>query len=140
MSKLRLASLGIAAATVMLISAPLATAHKDSAASIFRTSAGKASIVIVTAGKPSEYAFRISSTSVKRGTVIFKITNLGKRPHSFSIHGHASKVLRSHESTALTVVFRKPGRYVYSDTCLLGPDQEDPNAAPPCGGGILKVT
>jgi hypothetical protein len=140
MSKLRLASLGMAATTVMLISAPLAAAHWNSETSTVRTSAEKTSIVIVTAGKPSEYAFRISPTSVKRGTVIFKITNLGKRPHSFSINGRASEVVRSHKSTTLRVVFRKPSRYLYADGCIVPPNQQEGTPATPCGGGFLKVT
>jgi hypothetical protein len=131
--RFRRASLGIAATTVFLA---LAAAHQSTAASTVTTSAGKTSIVRVTAGKPSEYAFRISPTSVKRGTVIFKITNLGKLPHSFSINGRSSAVLQPNRSATLTVVFKKPARYTFTDACVQ--ELEDPSALP-CGGGVLKV-
>jgi hypothetical protein len=101
-------------------------------------------VVKITAGKPSEYDFKLSPTSIKHGTVLFELTNLGKLPHGFAIDGGATKVIAPHHSTTLTINFKKPGRYVYQ--CAephVDPAQEnvaqDGNAGP-CGGGILKVT
>jgi hypothetical protein len=129
---------GIAVATAVLASSLLAAAQRSAAAT--SAAAGRQpSIVIVTAGKPSEHKFRVSTMSVKRGTVIFKITNLGKLRHRFGINGRVSKMLRSHQSTTLTVVFKKPSRYIYSDACIEDPNQQEAGRAP-CAGGILKVT
>jgi hypothetical protein len=148
MSKSCLATLGIVATTVVLAdgcgggtssttsNGKAASNVEQSATSTVTASGTKASIVVVTAGKPSEYEFQISPTSVKHGTVIFKITNLGKLPHGFSINGHASKVLPSHKSTTLTVVFKKPSRYVYNDPCVVA----EAGDTTPCGGGVLKIT
>jgi hypothetical protein len=138
----RPAVLGIAGAAIALAVAPVSTAQRHGAASSTVTSVRKASVISVTAGRPSENKFLLSRTSVQRGTVIFKITNLGRRPHTFGVNGHTSKKLRPHESTTLTVVFKKAARYVYSDTCIENPnvaEQQEGATPPPCAGGILKV-
>jgi hypothetical protein len=128
----RLASLLITA-SALVIFAPLAAAQQ--------TATTSTPIVIVTAGKPTEYQFRVSTKTVKRGKVIFKITNVGKKPHSFGIGGHTSSVLRPHKSATLTVVFKKPARYIYTDAhCLDNPNGAEDAIAPPCASGILKVT
>jgi mono/diheme cytochrome c family protein/uncharacterized cupredoxin-like copper-binding protein len=41
--------------------------------------------VLVTVGKPSEFAFTLSKKTVPVGTIIFKVTNKGKLPHTFEI-------------------------------------------------------
>ena len=125
---------------VLLVSAVFALTQLTSVASARAAAKGKTTVVTVTAGKPSENVFRVSPTSVKHGTLIFKITNLGKRRHSFQIHGHATKPLGPHQSTTLTVVLAKPARYFYSDVCLANPNQPETQVTAPCPGGILRVT
>ena len=41
--------------------------------------------VTVTAGKPSEFRFTLSASSVKRGAIVFEVTNRGSVPHAFKI-------------------------------------------------------
>src|SRR5262245_46184028 len=118
----RLAGLGIAATSVLLLASP-ATAVRRSPVSVHT------SIVIVTAGKPTEYQFRVTPKTVRPGTVIFKITNLGKKPHTFGINGQTSKVLRPHASTTLRVVFKKPSRYIYTDRCVENPNGQEQDEA-----------
>jgi len=132
----------VAATAAISASFLLATAQPAAAATTARTLSP--TVVLVTAGKPSEYEFKLSPTSIKRGTVLFKLTNLGKLPHGFTIDGETTKVIASHRSTTLTVDFKKPGKYVYQcSEPHVDPAQEnvtqDGNAGP-CGGGILKVT
>jgi uncharacterized cupredoxin-like copper-binding protein len=120
----------------------LLTAGQSVAATSARHTAPTA--VAVTAGKPTEYEFKLSPKSIKHGIVLFTLTNLGKLPHGFTIDGQATKVIKPHHSTTLTVDFKKPGRYVYQcSEPHVDPTQEnvdqDGNAGP-CGGGILKVT
>jgi hypothetical protein len=125
--------------TILVALGSVATAALPAAAS----AAGSPTVITVTAGKPSENAFLLSRTSVKRGKVVFEITNAGRRSHSFSIDGQRTKLLQPHRSATLTVVFRKRAHYFYSDTCV-----EDPNApemqtgaaSAACAGGILRVT
>jgi plastocyanin len=109
-----------------------------------RISAGNPTIVTVTAGKPTEYQFKLSPISVKHGTVVFKFTNAGKAPHGFTINGKATKVIRPHRSAVLTVFFKKAGRYLYQCAeAHVDPNQENlvqVGSAGACGGGILKVT
>jgi uncharacterized cupredoxin-like copper-binding protein len=99
--------------------------------------AGKTAVVVVVAGKPSEYDFRVSRTTVRHGTVVFKVKNLGKRAHSFEIGGKSTRRLLPHQSTTLTVVLKKPARYIFSDKCIANQNEQN---VPPCAGGILKVT
>ena len=127
----RASLIAIAGAALALSVAPVSTAQRN------------ASIIIVTAGKPSENTFLLSRASVRHGTVIFKITNLGKRVHTFGINGRTTKKLRPRQSTTLTVVFKKAARYAYSDTCIETPniaEEQGQSATPaPCAGGFLKV-
>ena len=72
-----------------------------------------ATIVKVTAGKPSEFRFTLSLHQVPVGTVTFDVTNRGQLLHNFKIEGHVTKLLARGQSQALVVTFSKPGRYPY---------------------------
>jgi uncharacterized cupredoxin-like copper-binding protein len=93
--------------------------------------AGAASSVSVTAGKPSEYKFTLSSSSVKAGSVTFKVTNKGKIPHDFSIGGKKTATLKPGASATLTVTLKK-GSAPYKCTI--------PGHAQAGMKGTLKVT
>jgi uncharacterized cupredoxin-like copper-binding protein len=69
--------------------------------------------VTVTAGKPSEFRFTLSTTSVAKGTVTFKVTNKGSLTHDFTINGKKTKNIAHGKSATLTVTFAKAGRYPY---------------------------
>ena len=97
MKKLRVATLGLAAAFALLVAAP----------------AMAQTTVKVTAGKPGEFRYVLSAKSVKRGTVTFKVTNAGAIVHDFKINGKATKVLKKGQSQTITVKFAKPGSYQY---------------------------
>jgi uncharacterized cupredoxin-like copper-binding protein len=71
------------------------------------TAANAASTVTVTAGKPSEFRFTLSSSTVKAGKVTFKVTNKGKIPHDFSIGGKTTALLKAGKSATLTVTLKK---------------------------------
>jgi uncharacterized cupredoxin-like copper-binding protein len=66
-----------------------------------------ATTVNVTAGKPSEFRFTLSKSSVKAGSVTFKVTNKGKVAHDFSIAGKKTKLLQPGKSGTLTVTLKK---------------------------------
>ena len=77
----------------------------------------------VVAGKPSEFKFTLSKTSVPLGTVTFKITNQGALPHDFmvctkgglanSCAGKVTKLISPGQSASLTVTFKQKGSYEY---------------------------
>jgi uncharacterized cupredoxin-like copper-binding protein len=70
--------------------------------------------VTVTAGKPSEFKFKLSKAKIPAvGTVVFKVTNGGKIGHDFTINGKKTPVLAPGKSATLTVVFNKKGSYVF---------------------------
>lgn len=84
-------------------------------------------VINVTAGKPSELAFKLSKKSVPAiGTVTFKVTNAGKLVHNFKVCtkpvpnaptnacvGKVTKMLQPGQSTSLTFVFTKKGSFEY---------------------------
>ena len=85
-----------------------------------------ASIVTVTAGKPSEFAFTLSAAKASAATVRFKVTNKGAVPHQFKVCttpaasakrnacvGKATKVLKHGQRAVLTVTFMHPGTYEF---------------------------
>lgn len=72
-----------------------------------------ATVVKVTAGKPSEFRFTMSARSVRHGTVTFVVTNGGKLPHNFKIGRRITRLLAGGESQSLTVTFSKAGKYPY---------------------------
>jgi mono/diheme cytochrome c family protein/uncharacterized cupredoxin-like copper-binding protein len=88
--------------------------------------AAKATVITVTAGKPSELAFKLSKLSnIAAGPVTFKVTNTGALPHDFklctkavtsdkanSCIGKVTPVLAKGKSATLTVTLTK-GEYEY---------------------------
>ena len=103
MKKIRVLTLGLAAAALLVWALP-ATAHR---------AAAQAKTVKVTAAKPSEFHFTLSAKSVKHGTVTFQVTNLGTLPHNFKINGKTTKLLSGGQSQKLTVTFAKAGKYPF---------------------------
>ena len=76
-------------------------------------SAARATVVKVTAGKPSEFRFKLSRATVKHGKVTFVVTNGGSLPHDFKIAGKRTKLLQSGKSARLVVTFKKKASYAY---------------------------
>jgi uncharacterized cupredoxin-like copper-binding protein len=88
--------------------------------------------ITVTAGKPSELAFKLSKTSnVKPGTITFKVTNQGVAFHDFrvcskpvataadvtnSCAGKKTPTLKHGQSATLTVAIAKSGKYEFMCT------------------------
>ena len=91
------------AAAVLAVAAPAAFA------------AGHASAVTitVTAGKPSEYAFKLSGTSVPVGTVVFHVVNKGPSQHDFKIAGKKTPLLKKGKKATLKVILKKGKKYAY---------------------------
>jgi cytochrome c6 len=87
---------------------------------------GKATVVTVTAGKPSELAFKLSKLSnIAAGSVTFKITNTGALSHDFKIctkavtsdkanscTGKVTTLLAKGKTATLTVTLKK-GEYEF---------------------------
>ena len=108
------------------------------------TKAAAATVVTVTAGKPSEFGFTLSTKTVKHGAVTFKFTNKGALPHDFKVcssskggsatscAGKATALVTPGSSATLTVTFAKAGSYEYLCTV--------PGHAAAGMKGDLKVT
>ena len=71
-----------------------------------------ATVVAVTAGKPSELRFTLSKKLVTKGKVTFRVTNRGALEHDFKIAGKVTPKLKPGKSATLTVVL-KNGRAAY---------------------------
>ena len=125
------------AAVVVLALAPCAVFVAGSA------SAGRpATVVQVTAGKPTEDQFIVSPKAVPHGTVLFEVVNKGHKVHGFTINGIATKLIKPQKTATLKIVFKHKGRYVYQCVPTAPPPDFGPgyNDVPSdCGGGILTV-
>jgi plastocyanin len=111
-SILALAVIGVAAG-----SAYAATAHKTA-------KAAPATVITV---KAREFHFTLSKTSIpKPGTVIFKVSNVGKEAHNFAILSGINKVtplIQPKKSATLKITFKKKGTYTYE--CTVGEHAEE---------------
>jgi uncharacterized cupredoxin-like copper-binding protein len=76
-------------------------------------SAATGGTITVTAGKPTEFKFRLSKQSVSKGAVTFVFSNKGRLAHDFKIAGKVTKHVSSGRSAVLRVVFPTAGRYPY---------------------------
>ena len=75
--------------------------------------ASKATVVKVSAGKPSELRFTLSKKSSAKGVVTFKVTNRGALEHDFKIAGKVTKRLEPGTTATLRVTFKKGGKFKY---------------------------
>jgi uncharacterized cupredoxin-like copper-binding protein len=103
-----------------------------------------AATIAVTAGKPAEFNFKLSSKTFAHGAVTFNVTNSGALPHDFKVcskptttkanacTGKSTGLIATGASKKLTVTFAKAGSYEYLCTV----------AGHAAGGmkGLMKVT
>jgi len=98
-------------------------------AAVKPAASSKVSVITVTAGKPSELAFKLSKTSmVPAGTITFKVTNMGVAFHNFKLcaksiasatdvsdacTGKATPVLKHGQSATFTITVSKKGKYEF---------------------------
>ena len=100
--------------------------------------------VTVTAGKPAEFKFIVKPSAVKRGVIVFKITNKGALPHDFTLcsksgsslanscRGRSSGQISPGQSKTLRVSVLSKGTYEY--LCSV------PGHAAGGMKGLIKVT
>lgn len=103
MSKNRIVVLAISATTAASLLALPAVAKNQ------------ATTVKITEGVPAEFVIKPAVTSVKAGSVIFKVTNSGNLPHDFSIGGKKTPLLSPGKTATLTVTLAK-GKALYKCT------------------------
>jgi len=105
----------LAAAAVVLAVAATAQARPTRAAGA----------ISVTAGKPSEFGFKLSAKTVAHGAVTFTVTNGGTVPHDFKVcsaptttkadtcKGKGTALIVPGSKATLKVTFLKAGTYEY---------------------------
>jgi uncharacterized cupredoxin-like copper-binding protein len=113
MHKSFFATIGLAAVLTLAWALP-AGAHSNAA---------RATVVTVTAGKPTEFGFKLSTKTVKAGVVTFKVTNGGAIPHDFKIcptagtadtcKGKGTTLLSGGASKTFSYTFTKKGSFEY---------------------------
>ena len=81
--------------------------------------------VTVTAGKPSEFKFTLSTSTVKRGIILFEVTNRGSVPHNFKVctarnkpladscPGTGTRLITPGQSNTLRIAILLKGTYEY---------------------------
>lgn len=61
----------------------------------------------------TDYDFTLSKQRLVHGKVIFRVVNAGEVVHDFKIAGKKTPYYKNQQSGALTVSFRKPGKYSF---------------------------
>ena len=106
---IRITIVSIIAASLVALGAPAqapASAHATHRAALVTT-------IKVTA---MDIKFKLSAKTAKRGIVVFKVTNIGRLTHDFSIKGRTTKKLSHGQSATLRVTFLRKGTYPYKCT------------------------
>jgi uncharacterized cupredoxin-like copper-binding protein len=104
-----LAIVSVLAASVVALGTPSqapASAHATHRAALLTT-------IKVTA---MDIKFKLSAKTAKRGIVVFKVTNIGRLTHDFSIKGRTTRKLSHGQSATLRVTFLRKGHYPYKCT------------------------
>src|SRR5258708_6544982 len=120
---------GVAVGLLAILGTGSAPAALKPAAAVNHSASSKVNVITVTAGKPSELAFKLSKTSlVPAGTITFKVTNMGVAFHNFKVcatplasaasakdacSGKATPILKHGQSGTLTVTITKNGKYEF---------------------------
>jgi uncharacterized cupredoxin-like copper-binding protein len=142
MTRLRFVIVGVGSAGVALVLALPTSAERAVA---------RATIVKVQIGTDAgEFTFKVTPSSVKVGTVIFKVSNHGAFNHDFKVcasnkGGHANScagtgtpLLTPNQSATLKITFKKKGDYEY--LCTLPGEAGIPLSQAARGlKGVLKV-
>jgi uncharacterized cupredoxin-like copper-binding protein len=135
MNSIRMSFVGVAVFAAAFAWTVAASAHSEAA---------KATVVTVTAGKPTEFGFKLSTKSIKTGATTFKVTNKGALPHTFKVcsspkggsanscAGKVTSTIAAGKSATLKITFSKKGTYEYLCT--------EPGHAAGGMKGDLKVT
>jgi uncharacterized cupredoxin-like copper-binding protein len=130
--------------TLMLAAVCLGGCALGSAQALARPVTATVTNVAVTAGKPSEFKFTLSTTSVKRGILVFKVANHGSVPHAFKIctarnkplvdscPGTGTRLISPGQSDTLRIAILLKGSYEYLCTV--------PGHAANGMKGVIKVT
>ena len=122
-----LGGVGVAVSLLAVLGTTSAPAALERPAAVHHAASSKVSVISVTAGKPSELAFKLSKTSlIPPGTVLFKVTNAGKIPHDFEIcvnpvvkaanfckKGLATPPVKPGKSATVKVLLSKKGKYEF---------------------------
>jgi len=120
---------GVVVALLAMLGTGSAPAAVKRAPAVNHSTSGKASVITVIAGKPSELAFKLTKTSmVPAGTITFKVTNLGVAFHNFKVctipvpsaagaqnscFGKSTPTLKHGQSATITVKFSLDGKYEF---------------------------
>jgi uncharacterized cupredoxin-like copper-binding protein len=117
---------GLLAAIGAAVAIPMA--GQAATGSTKASASAKVTVITVTAGKPSEFAFKLSKFSnVPTGVITFKVTNQGKIGHTFEIctksnltgiypnscKGKVTKLLQHGQSQVITVTLPRSGIYEF---------------------------
>jgi uncharacterized cupredoxin-like copper-binding protein len=69
----------------------------------------RATVIGVTAGKPSEFGFRLSKKTFPHGTVTFKVTDGGILPHDLKVCASSKGNLAANTCTGKKIALLTPG-------------------------------
>ncbi len=115
-------------ACVVAVSVPMVVAGTPAVGQVPRAHAASTTVTVIA----TEFKFRLSTSTVRKGTVVFKVENKGHLSHDFKINGKKTPLIKPRKSATLSVTFTKAGSYYYQCTV--------PGHAAAGMKGHLKVT
>jgi uncharacterized cupredoxin-like copper-binding protein len=116
------------AACAIAVSVPVLVAGAPAVSQAATARAASTTVTVIAV----EFKFRLSTSTVRKGTVVFKVENKGKLKHDFKINGVKTPLISPGHTATLKVKFKKRGRYFYECTV--------PGHAAAGMKGYLKVT
>lgn len=106
---------------ILLVAALAALALAGTAAAAVKTTTPGTQIVIgVQVSDKSVNVFE-GARAPRGSTVIFLVTNWGKRRHNFAVFGKKTPLLKPHQTAKITVNLLSRGAYPYRSTVDPGP-------------------
>lgn len=91
---------------------PVAAAHQTARPQ----TAHRAALFATVNATASEFKYVLNKKSARRGVVVFRIKNVGKLSHDFSIKGRKTRLISPGKSATLRVTFLRKGHYSYKCT------------------------
>ncbi len=99
--------------SILMVAACAAVLAPSAGSALAAPAAHTASKTTTVTVAATEFKFKLSKTSVPKGSVTFVVTNKGKIVHDFKIDGKVTPMLKPGKSAKLVVKFAKAGKFPY---------------------------
>ena len=106
-------------ACLVAVSAPMVVAGTPAVGQVPRAHAASTTVTVIA----TEFKFRLSTSTVRKGTVVFKVENKGHLSHDFKINGKKTPLIKPGKARCSQSASR---RLVATTICAQFPDTRPP--------------